>query len=145
MPKRDLTGIPARVLRDRLNGQVIMEYAYLFFCSDVYASSGAVSYTHLDVYKRQIYDYAGKRYSVQMPNDPGPTVQLQVAPVGATRQGVSTSGAATFAEPAILPPTSISTPPAVYPVYEQPVYYPPVRLNLGYGYWGGYGWHGRGR
>ncbi len=92
-----------------------------------------------------IYDYAGKRYSVQMPSDPGPTVQLQVAPVGATRQGVSTSGAATYAEPAILPPTSISTPPAVYPVYEQPVYYPPVRLNLGYGYWGGYGWHGRGR
>src|SRR5450830_1807391 len=30
-----------------------------------------------------VYEYAGKQYSVQMPTDPGPTVQLQVTPVGA--------------------------------------------------------------
>ncbi len=29
-----------------------------------------------------VYEYAGKQYSVQMPQDPGPTIQLQVAPVG---------------------------------------------------------------
>ena len=31
-----------------------------------------------------VYEFAGKQYTVQMPNDPGPQVQLQVAPVGAT-------------------------------------------------------------
>lgn len=39
--------------------------------------------THYDV----VYEYAGKSYAVQMPSDPGPTVQLQVTPIGAT-QGV---------------------------------------------------------
>ncbi len=33
-----------------------------------------------------VYEYAGKQYSVQMPNDPGPTVQLQITPVGANTQ-----------------------------------------------------------
>jgi uncharacterized protein YcfJ len=28
-----------------------------------------------------VYEYAGKQYSVQMPNDPGPTIPLQVTPV----------------------------------------------------------------
>ena len=28
-----------------------------------------------------LYEYAGKQYSVQMPQDPGPTVRLQITPV----------------------------------------------------------------
>ena len=28
-----------------------------------------------------VYEYAGKQYSVQLPQDPGPTIQLQVSPV----------------------------------------------------------------
>lgn len=28
-----------------------------------------------------VYEFAGKQYTVQMPNDPGPTVRLQVTPV----------------------------------------------------------------
>lgn len=28
-----------------------------------------------------VYEYAGKQYSVQMPQDPGPTVRLQITPV----------------------------------------------------------------
>lgn len=35
-----------------------------------------------------IYEFAGKQYSVQMPNDPGPTLQLQVSPVGSGAQMV---------------------------------------------------------
>lgn len=34
-----------------------------------------------------VYEYAGKQYSVQMLSDPGPTVQLQISPVGAIAQG----------------------------------------------------------
>src|SRR5450830_777303 len=33
-----------------------------------------------------VYEYAGKQYSVQMPNDPGPNIQLQVSPVGVASQ-----------------------------------------------------------
>jgi len=29
-----------------------------------------------------VYEYAGKEYSVQVPQDPGPTIPLQVTPVG---------------------------------------------------------------
>ena len=32
-----------------------------------------------------VYEYAGKQYSVQMPNDPGPYVRLQITPLGATQ------------------------------------------------------------
>ena len=30
-----------------------------------------------------VYEFAGKQYTVQMPNDPGPTVRLQITPVAA--------------------------------------------------------------
>ncbi|OIQ74084.1 hypothetical protein GALL_442770 [mine drainage metagenome] len=79
------------------------------------------------------YEYAGKQYSVQMPNDPGPTVQLQITPVGSVSQDASTT-----APVAYTPPATVTTVQPVYPVYEQPYYAPPVRLNLGLGYWGGY-------
>jgi len=62
-----------------------------------------------------VYDYAGKRYQVQMPNDPGRTIPLNVSPVG----------------------TSVAAAPTVYttvydttPRYVQPapvLLVPPVR------------------
>ncbi len=76
-----------------------------------------------------VYEYAGKQYSVQMPNDPGPNIQLQVSPVGVVSQ-------ATTPEPV----TTIITQPQ-YPVYIERPYYPPVSVDLGFGYWGGYGAH----
>ncbi len=33
-----------------------------------------------------VYEYAGKQYSVQLPQDPGPTIQLQVTPAAAVQQ-----------------------------------------------------------
>lgn len=38
-----------------------------------------------------VYEYGGKQYAVQMPNDPGATVQLQLTPVGALNGGAATS------------------------------------------------------
>jgi uncharacterized protein YcfJ len=84
-----------------------------------------------------VYDYAGKQYSVQMPNDPGPTVQLQITPVGAVSQGASNPPPVTYTQGVYSQPEVVMVQPA-YPVYQQPYYYPPVRLNLGLGYWGGY-------
>lgn len=37
------------------------------------------------------YEYAGKQYSVQMPYDPGPTLQLQITPIVSNPQMVPAS------------------------------------------------------
>lgn len=85
-----------------------------------------------------VYEYAGKTYNVQLPQDPGPTIPLQISPVG-----VQTS------PPATVPPvTTVVTQPAV--VYTQPPvvyapapYYRPwpvsTSINLGWGWYGGGG------
>ena len=90
------------------------------------------------------YEYAGRQYQVQMPNDPGQTIALQVSPVGA-------------AQPATPPATAPVTPPTAYapaptvvtgttyvpgyyypsPYYAAP-YYAPFGVVLGFGYRGGF-------
>jgi len=78
-----------------------------------------------------------------MPSDPGPTVQLQISPVGAIAQGSPPPTTATYQEPVYSPPTSVVVTQPDYPVYVQRPYYPPISLNLGYMYWGtGRGGHG---
>ncbi|MDD2880042.1 MAG: hypothetical protein PHQ58_06370 [Rhodoferax sp.] len=79
-----------------------------------------------------VYDYAGKQYAVQMPNDPGPTLQLQVTPVGSFAAAVPGNhpeqGQVTYAQPGqviVAQPTDV-----------------PVYLDLGWGYWGGHRGHG---
>jgi uncharacterized protein YcfJ len=89
-----------------------------------------------------VYEFAGKQYSVQMINNPGPTIQLQISLVGATKQGVPPKVATTYQEPAYTQSSTVAVPQEAYPVYVQRPYYPPISLNLGYGYWGGgYGGH----
>lgn len=98
-----------------------------------------------------VYEFGGKQYSVRLPNDPGPTIALQVSPAGAQAPNP------VYAAPPVYqpPPQYVQPAPVVYsqpvyvqPVYAQPVYvpryYPPVSVNLGFGYWGG-DHHGRWR
>lgn len=84
-----------------------------------------------------VYEYAGKQYSVQMPSDPGPTVQLQITPVGTNSQGLPPTAATTYQQPIYTQPTTIVMTQQPYPVYVRPSYYPPISLNLGYIYWRG--------
>jgi uncharacterized protein YcfJ len=63
-----------------------------------------------------VYEYAGKQYSVQMPNDPGPSVQLQITPVGATSQGVTNPAPVTYPQGVYAQPNVVMVQPA-YPVY----------------------------
>ncbi len=110
-----------------------------------------------------VYEYAGKQYTVQMPNNPGPTVQLQVTPVGASAPAPA---ATPYAAPAVTytaPATTYVSPPVTtvvetQPVYvSAPVYYPgyyapsyaplgvglALGLGIGYyshGHWGGHHW-----
>lgn len=89
-----------------------------------------------------VYEYAGKTYNVQLPQDPGPTIALQIAPAGlptspppgAVLPGAVLPGAV------VTQPTVVYTPPPV--VYAPPSYYYrpwPVTtsINLGWGWYGG--------
>jgi len=88
-----------------------------------------------------VYEYAGKQYAVQMPSDPGPSVQLQISPVGLNSQGATSADTASYPQVANAQTAIMVMPQPSYPVYQQRPYYPPISLNLGFGYWGGYGGH----
>jgi uncharacterized protein YcfJ len=85
-----------------------------------------------------VYEYAGRQYAVQMPNDPGPTIALQVTPLGQATQ-------------AAPPPATMNQLPVynVYPnvapqVYPEPrTYVSPISLELGIGYGYSTGFRGR--
>jgi len=90
-----------------------------------------------------VYEYAGKQYSIQLPNDPGPYVPLRISPA------VVAAPAAVLAPPA-TPSAVVSSPvlvTSVYPVayppayYAPPVFYGPPTLSFQWGYGGGWGGH----
>lgn len=102
-----------------------------------------------------VYEFNGKQYNVQMPNDPGQFVQLQVTPVGATSQPMQGANMGIPApmiqpmmqqqviQPVVVAPQVIYAQPEV--VYARP-YYPMIypAVNIGFGWRGGYGhrhWH----
>ena len=118
-----------------------------------------------------VYEYAGKQYSVQLPQDPGPTLQLRVsvapnpAPTGSPQsQGMpvaTINDPAQYADPSAVmmaPGASPAPRPAyvyydAYPgyvgYYNMP-YYGVWRPTIALGFYGsgwfarGGGWHGRG-
>ena len=93
-----------------------------------------------------VYEYAGKQYTVQLPQDPGPTLPLQISPAGlqATPPMAPTTVVTQPAPVVYTQPTVVySQPPVVYA--PPPVYYRPWPVNtsihLGWGWYGGGGHH----
>ena len=82
-----------------------------------------------------VYEYAGKTYTVQLPQDPGPTIALQITPAAATLPAPAS------ATTVITPTTTVVTRPSVVyappPVYYSP--WPATSVNLGWGWYGGGG------
>ena len=130
--------------------------------------STQTTYENRAVAYNVVYEYAGKQFAVQLPNDPGPTIRLQLTPVGGAaveRAPVATepsSPGVVTAPPVGLPAAAPGQPigrivstaaaypayypayyPTYYPAYYSPYYYPPVGLSLSFGYSGGYHrrWH----
>ena len=86
-----------------------------------------------------VYDYGGKQYSIQLPNDPGPYLPVQVTP-------------SVLAAPPVTSTTIISPPPlvtlptfvtSVYtpPIYAAPLYGPPMYPAPGLSFQFSYGHH----
>jgi uncharacterized protein YcfJ len=105
------------------------------------------------------YEYGGRQYTVQMPNDPGPSIRLQVTPVGNAAPAPAyplvsgeSAPAGTQSVPAVVASSVVY--PAYAPAYA-PVYYPsyapyypsyapyyaPIGLSLGFGFSSGWGGH----
>lgn len=102
------------------------------------------------------YEYAGKQYSVQMPQDPGPYVRLQITPVGGATSSAPQDmypqqpivqapiqQGPTIIETGVVtvPPTVVypaAYPTAVYPAPYYRPYYPPIGVSLNLGYSRGY-------
>ena len=83
-----------------------------------------------------VYEYAGKRYAVQMAQDPGATLQIQLMPVGASAPiGEQTQAPINAQSVYLLPSGAVVGAPA-YPTYYTQPYYPPIAIQFGFGYWG---------
>lgn len=96
-------------------------------------------YENRSVAYNVVYEYAGRQYTVQMQNDPGPTIPLQVTPVGSAQpapQQVYANApypAETVAAPAYAPYPVYPAYAAPYPGYYARPYAPVgVSLNLGF-------------
>lgn len=81
-----------------------------------------------------VYEYAGKQYNVQLPQDPGPTISLQVTPMNAPRSEAPAQTFYTTAPAVVEPATVITESRVVYvptPVYR---HFPPsyTSINLGW-------------
>jgi uncharacterized protein YcfJ len=63
------------ILGDKVEGPSAPEVRTVQNCSQqMFYENRTMSYT-------VVYEFAGKQYTVQMPQDPGPTVRLQVTPI----------------------------------------------------------------
>jgi uncharacterized protein YcfJ len=113
------------ILGDRIEGQPPVQTQSVQTCTT------HNTYEYRTVAYNVTYEYAAKRYTVQMPNDPGPTIELNIAPVG-TSTPIIAHPAAVLVRPA----------PAVYVtprLHDTPRYdYPMVRTHVLRGRWDGY-------
>lgn len=90
-----------------------------------------------------VYEYAGRQYSVQMPNDPGPTIALQVSPVGANAQAAAPPPDIVLQAPVyVQQPAQIVFTRQFYPYYYPAPQFAPLSLNFGFGFRNGHGGHG---
>jgi len=85
-----------------------------------------------------VYEYAGKQYNVQLPQDPGPTIPLQVTPLGAPRSEAPAQTIYASVPLVTEPATVITESRVVYvptPVYRN---YPPSYTSINLGWSGGH-------
>ena len=124
------------ILGDRIEGQGDTQLQNVQRCtSQTFYENRTVAYN-------VVYEYAGKQYTVQMPQDPGPTLQLQVTPVGAAPAAAAPTAQLSYNQ---VQPTTVVVTQSAYPaIYPPPLLVPPVPFFLGVGAWGGPG-HGRWR
>ncbi len=135
------------VLGNRIEGQPAQVAQPVTTCTD------QAVYENRVVAYNVTYEYAGKQYAVQMPNDPGQYVPITISPAGTTPPPAPAQVVTTVATPPVVvaPPPVVVAPP-VYPYYgpNYGPYYGPGYYGPSYGTgisfrWssGGWGHHHR--
>ena len=89
-----------------------------------------------------VYEYQGTQYTVQMPQDPGPFVKLQVTPVGASQN--QPSQPLQQLRPQVQAPAEVVQPQAYQPItvtpmyvqQQQPVFLAPIVVQSSSSYYG---------
>ena len=120
------------ILGDRIEGAPAPQMQTVQNCST------QTVYENRTVAYNVVYEFGGKQYSVQMPHDPGPTIALQVSPVG--NQAAPPAQQPVYQQPPYpqqVVVTSVPVYPAVVARPYGPRYYPPVSLNFGWSYFEG--------
>ena len=121
------------VLGDRIEGPGNTQLQNVQHCtSQTFYENRTVAYN-------VVYTYGGKQYSVQMPQDPGPMLQLQVTPGGTAPTATSTSQLSsnvvvqpattvivTKPVPPVLVPAPLPPPPLFPPLPPPPLPLPPL-------------------
>ncbi|WP_082524746.1 glycine zipper 2TM domain-containing protein [Pseudorhodoferax sp. Leaf274] len=101
-------------------------------------------YQNQAAYYDVVYEYAGRRYQVQMANDPGPSVPLQVTPIGSVppqqapvRAPARIISSTTYVQPAtaVYQTEPVTTVYESAPVYSTPSssYVAPLAIGIGLG------------
>ena len=128
------------VLGDRVEGQGAPQYQNLQRCTMQTLWENRIS--HFNV----VYEYGAKQYAVQLPRDPGPTVNLQVTPLDALPP--PTAPSMHYLPPGqpqtfYTQPDFVAVVPPPQPAYYVRPYNPPLGANLNYGYTHGQYWRHR--
>jgi uncharacterized protein YcfJ len=124
------------VVGDRVEGSPQMQFQNVQSCSvQNFYENRAVAYN-------VVYEFSGKQYSVQMPNDPGPLIHLQISPMGASAPAAPPP-VATYQQPIYVQPANVVVVPQAYPGYYARPYYPAIGFGFEFdsGYRGRRHWH----
>ena len=111
---------------------------------NVQQCSTQTSYENRTLHYDVVYEYADKRYNIQMPNDPGQYVRLQVTPVGTLPPPAPVQTYQQYQQPNVVysQPTTVYLQPAPVMIYPAPYprpYYAPIGMSLNLGYSRGFG------
>ena len=120
------------VLGDRVEGAPAAQFQNVQRCgTQIFYENHPVAYN-------VVYEYAGKEYAVQMPNNPGPTIQLQISPVGTSTPTSGPAGMANYQQSVYAQPAQVMVAPPSYSGYYARPYYQPIGMELDFGYGDGY-------
>ncbi len=102
------------ILGDRIEGQPAPVAQPVTTCTD------QAVYENRVVAYNVTYEYAGKQYAVQMPNDPGQYVPITITPAGAAPAPIPAPAVATaLPAPVVVAAPPVVVAPPVYPYYGQ--------------------------
>jgi len=115
----------------------------------VTSCSNQISYENRVTAYNVVYEYGGKQYSIQLPNDPGPYLPVQVTPSVVAAPPMTSTTTILNYPPVVTRPTYVTS-IAAPPLYAPPLYAPPMVGPSMYAlpaasFYFGYGHHGHRR